>query len=201
MCPVDFVAQTVVEVVRRGRDAVQRGVFHVWNPSRVRFLDIFRELQRFGYAVPSTGSMGLEFKPYLSWRDALMNLTMSGKDNALYPLLHFVLDDLPASTKSPNLNWRNLRWVLEGSGVSCPALVSKGDDGLASEGESSEAELEEVRVRKSSTRSAHAADADGAIMQRYLHYLCTVGFLPWPPGKEGVTVESKLLGRSGRQAA
>lgn len=37
---------------------------------------------------------------------------MDVQDNALFPLLHFVLDDLPTSTRAPNLDDRNTRALL-----------------------------------------------------------------------------------------
>lgn len=37
---------------------------------------------------------------------------MEVQDNALFPLLHFVLDDLPTSTKAPELNDSNMRALL-----------------------------------------------------------------------------------------
>lgn len=52
-----------------------------------------------------------------------MDLTLStsekDKDNALYPLLHFVLDDLPESTKSPNLDDSNAQSVIDGTNIVC----------------------------------------------------------------------------------
>jgi L-aminoadipate-semialdehyde dehydrogenase len=39
---------------------------------------------------------------------------MEAQDNALFPLLHFVLDDLPTSTKSPDLDDLNMRTLLKG---------------------------------------------------------------------------------------
>lgn len=68
-----------------------------------------------------------------------MKLTVGSKSNALYPLLHFVLDDLPTKSKTPELSWcvgvslvwgpllcvgchiyvcrTNLKKALEGTGV------------------------------------------------------------------------------------
>lgn len=48
-----------------------------------------------------------------------MELTLSTSDHALFPLLHFVLDDLPTSTKSPELNDQNMRLILKKTGVDC----------------------------------------------------------------------------------
>jgi len=39
---------------------------------------------------------------------------MEAQDNALFPLLHFVLDDLPTSTKSPDVDDLNMQALLEG---------------------------------------------------------------------------------------
>ncbi|KAH8833130.1 alpha-aminoadipate reductase Lys1p [Flagelloscypha sp. PMI_526] len=53
---------------------------------------------------------------YVSWRRRLEQHVMEVQDNALFPLLHFVLDDLPTSTKAPNLDDRNTRAVLSAGG-------------------------------------------------------------------------------------
>ena len=90
--------------------------FHIDNPKVFRFSDFFICLQKYGFAV--------EFVDYLEWRQLLMNLTMSSKSNALYPLLHFVLDDLPTASKSPALQSSNFRGSLVGTGLECPSTVS-----------------------------------------------------------------------------
>lgn len=183
-CSVDFVAKSVVQVVRKGEESAKRTVFHVWNDQNVRFSDFFASLIAFGYGKLNEedknneypGLSKLEFRPYLEWRDNLMELTLTGKDNALYPLLHYVLDDLPTSTKSPALDMRNLLWALEGSDVINGRLVGN-------EGDSEE------KVART-------------LMYKYLSYMCTVGFLPWPPGKSqqthGTMKEAKLLTRTGQ---
>lgn len=38
---------------------------------------------------------------------------MDSQDNALFPLLHFVLDDLPTSTKAPELDDANTTALLK----------------------------------------------------------------------------------------
>ncbi|KAL7747753.1 large subunit of alpha-aminoadipate reductase [Sorochytrium milnesiophthora] len=107
VCAVDDVARTVGSIV----SAAATGVFHVWNSQRVRFRysDLFQELQVYGYNVAPT--------EYVHWRAGLMDLTAVASqadthNNALYPLLHFVLDDLPTSTKAPMLDDRRTRAVL-----------------------------------------------------------------------------------------
>ncbi len=96
MCPVDYVSGVVKQCVLHAKDAVELGVFHTYNPHKFRFVDMFRQLKRYGYKVlPSE---------YVQWRTALMDMVTSQKDSPLYPLLHFVMDDLPTSTKSPELD-------------------------------------------------------------------------------------------------
>ncbi|KAI8805276.1 hypothetical protein BJ742DRAFT_409393 [Cladochytrium replicatum] len=101
--PVDYVARIVAAVVGQ-QQAIDLGVFHVWNDQRFRFDDLFAALTEYGYSVSPV--------EYVQWRSALMELTLSTQDNALYPLLHFVLDDLPTSTKAPLLDDRNTRTIL-----------------------------------------------------------------------------------------
>jgi hypothetical protein len=71
---------------------------------------------------------------------------------------------------------RNLLWALEGSDVINGRLVGN-------EGDSEE------KVART-------------LMYKYLSYMCTVGFLPWPPGKSqqthGTMKEAKLLTRTGQ---
>lgn len=108
MCSVDYVAGCVAEIVGH-KDSVLCGIFHIWNSGRIRFDDMFSSLARHRYAVEPT--------EYIHWRTALMEFTMARSDSALYPLLHFVLDDLPTSTKSPELDDVNTRRIIEHSTV------------------------------------------------------------------------------------
>jgi len=48
------------------------------------------------------------------------------QDNALFPLLHFVLDDLPASTKAAELDDTNAQALASGAGEKPGASV--GDE-------------------------------------------------------------------------
>lgn len=98
MCPVDYVAGVVVAVLGH-EENLENSVHHVWNPHNFKFDDLFGSLKHCGYQVTPVD--------YVHWRTALMQLTMSSNDHALYPLLHFVLDDLPTSTKAPELDDTN----------------------------------------------------------------------------------------------
>lgn len=67
---------------------------------------MFRTLRSYGYPVQPV--------PYIPWRTTLMDHTLTSQDNALYPLLHFVMDDLPTSTKGPELDDANTFRVTGG---------------------------------------------------------------------------------------
>jgi L-aminoadipate-semialdehyde dehydrogenase len=106
MCSVDYVAGCVIEVASSFKSFDLR-VFHTWNSNVFKFDDLFSSL------VPYK----VKLVEYVHWKTALMNLTLSRNDHALFPLLHFVLDDLPTSTKSPELDDANMRKVLKGTKV------------------------------------------------------------------------------------
>ncbi|KAF8970133.1 hypothetical protein BDZ97DRAFT_1652791 [Flammula alnicola] len=59
---------------------------------------------------------------YLVWRRKLEQHVMEVGDNALFPLLHFVLDDLPTSTKSPELDNSNTTPLLRRDGGDLTSL-------------------------------------------------------------------------------
>jgi len=107
-CPVDYVAGSIVQIASDAKWLENR-VYHMWNTPRICFNDIFEEMQLHGYDIKTVG--------YVEWSNALMNMTLSSGDNALFPLLHFVLDDLPNSSKSPSLNDDNTRAAIAGSDV------------------------------------------------------------------------------------
>jgi len=60
---------------------------------------------------------------YIKWRQDLMDLTLSTSDNALYPLLHFVLDDLPTKSKSPDLDAVNAEAAIADSTIRCAPMT------------------------------------------------------------------------------
>ncbi|KAJ2361683.1 large subunit of alpha-aminoadipate reductase, partial [Coemansia sp. RSA 2611] len=115
VCPVDYVADVVAFAASQSR-ALDHMVYHVFNRAGFRFHDIFELMRDYGYPMVDA--------EYMRWRSVLMESTLDDRDSALYPLLHFVLDDLPTSTKSPDLDDRHTRGLLEGSGVECPDVKS-----------------------------------------------------------------------------
>jgi len=102
MVPVDHVALcTSLAAVTPVCDGMR--VLHIQASPLPTFNSVLSALWRYGYAVE-----GCE---YVEWRVRLERHAV--EDNALFPLLHFVLDDLPTSTKAPELDDRNTRGVLQ----------------------------------------------------------------------------------------
>ena len=119
MVPVDHVARVTSLA---GLAAIQwpenhqthAAVFHVTSHPTIRYNEFLGALIEYGWNVRPV--------EYLEWRTALENHVLAsaaagntGLDadsNALFPLLHFVLDDLPTSTKSPELNDVNTTKLL-----------------------------------------------------------------------------------------
>ncbi|KAJ3529985.1 hypothetical protein NM688_g7775 [Phlebia brevispora] len=106
MVPVDHVARSVAlaAVAPLPEPRSHISVLHMAAYPRPTFNDFFAALSHYGYAA--------ERCEYLVWRRQLERHVMEAQDNALFPLLHFVLDDLPTSTKAPELNDANMRALL-----------------------------------------------------------------------------------------
>ncbi|EEB91482.1 hypothetical protein MPER_10148 [Moniliophthora perniciosa FA553] len=81
-------------------------VLHITASPLPTFNSLLSTLSTFGWSSSTC--------EYVVWRGKLEKHVMEyGKhDNALYPLLHFVLDDLPTSTKAPELDDLNTRTLL-----------------------------------------------------------------------------------------
>ncbi|SPC66959.1 probable LYS2 - L-aminoadipate-semialdehyde dehydrogenase, large subunit [Ustilago sp. UG-2017b] len=119
MVPVDHVARIAtlaclnnakeLETINK-TPGTNAKVFHVTNHPSIRFNDMLGQLSRYGWKVEQT--------EYVHWRARLEEHVLSSgsgsvEDNALFPLLHFVLDDLPTSTKSPELDDRHTQAILD----------------------------------------------------------------------------------------
>ena len=118
MVPVDHVARCVsAAAIAPGQDAKMR-VAHVHANPLPTFNGMFDALKRHGWNV--------EQCEYVVWRRKLEQHVLESQDNALFPLLHFVLDDLPTSTKAPALDDKYMREVLKGQGE--PERGSVGEE-------------------------------------------------------------------------
>ena len=110
MVPVDHVARVTTlaalnAVAWPEQETTHATVFHVTSHPKIRYNEFLGALATYGWPVQRV--------EYVEWRTALENHVMAstthapGSDtesNALFPLLHFVLDDLPTSTKSAELD-------------------------------------------------------------------------------------------------
>ncbi|CCM04001.1 uncharacterized protein FIBRA_06158 [Fibroporia radiculosa] len=106
MVPVDHVARctalATLAPLPSPQDAL--AVLHVAAHPRPTYNDVLSSLSRYGFTVKRC--------EYLVWRSRLERHVMEVQDNALFPLLHFVLDDLPTSTKAPELSDVNMRALV-----------------------------------------------------------------------------------------
>lgn len=104
MVPVDHVALcTTLSAISPLPDASMT-VLHITARPLPTFNSMLSSLKRYGYAT--------EPCEYVVWRRKLEQHVMEVQDNALFPLLHFVLDDLPTSTKAPDLDDTNTTALL-----------------------------------------------------------------------------------------
>jgi len=116
MVPVDHVAlATTMAAVLPLQDAPM-SVLHITARPLPTFNGLLAALPAYGFPT--------EQCEYLEWRRKLEQHVMEVQDNALYPLLHFVLDDLPTSTKSPDLDDTNTHEVLSQGGYAVSMTVS-----------------------------------------------------------------------------
>lgn len=145
MVPVDHVSRVVTACAFS--PAPNAVVAHVTSHPRLRMNEFLGHLATYGFNVTA--------EDYIPWRMALEQhvVNKSGNDNALFPLLHFVLDNLPASSKAPELDDQNavqaLTRDIKYSGVD----VSKGRG---------------------------VGDKEMGV---YLAWLVNIGFLPAPTGE------------------
>lgn len=117
MVPVDHVARiTSVSALQSPLEPLR--VHHVTARPAPRFNSYLGALSRYGYDVRRT--------EYLPWRTQLEQHVLKVQDNALFPLLHFVLDDLPTSTKAAELDDTNTVNMLRKAGE--PEAVTVDDE-------------------------------------------------------------------------
>ncbi|KAF7731804.1 large subunit of alpha-aminoadipate reductase [Apophysomyces ossiformis] len=117
LCSVDYVASVVASAALYDKESCNVGVFQVTHPANFSFNQLFGTLSTFGYLCQQT--------EYIDWRNKLMEYTLQSQNHSLFPLLHFVLDDLPTSTKSAQLDDRNTQHLLAKDKIQCPLM---GDD-------------------------------------------------------------------------
>lgn len=109
VAPVDHVALlSALSVTSPIASSQSYKVGHVTGHPPLRFNDLLCALSTYGYDVTQT--------EYVQWRTKLEQHVIETQDNALFPLLHFVLDDLPTSTKSAELDDTNAQALATSAG-------------------------------------------------------------------------------------
>jgi len=99
MVPVDHVTKCISVAAIDPLSHADMSVLHITARPLPTFNDLLSCLAQYGFCT--------EQCEYLVWRRKLEQHVMEAQDNALFPLLHFVLDDLPTSTKAPELDDSN----------------------------------------------------------------------------------------------
>ncbi|KAH6900872.1 aminoadipate-semialdehyde dehydrogenase [Coprinopsis sp. MPI-PUGE-AT-0042] len=150
-------------------------VLHVTARPLPTFNFLLASLRRYGWKTDTCD--------YITWRRKLEQHVMelmqakSSNDpskedeiNALFPLLHFVLDDLPTSTKSPELDDRNKVALIQ-----------------------------HFNSLTSSSEISPDSTVDGPLVGLYLAWLVKAGFLPGPvvPAGTAIIVEEGQSGGEG----
>jgi L-aminoadipate-semialdehyde dehydrogenase len=104
MVPVDYVAKCTSLAAIAPLPNASLSVLHISARPLPTFNDMLSSLAQYGFPTRQC--------EYLVWRRKLEQHVMEVQDNALFPLLHFVLDDLPTSTKAPELDDTNTALLL-----------------------------------------------------------------------------------------
>lgn len=141
--PVDHVASVVTATALHPPAQDILPVAQVTGHPRIRMNEFISVLKKYGFK--------LQLDDYPSWKVSLERYVVEKSDSALFPLLHFVLDNLPQNTKAPEL-----------------------DDAMAVK--SLKADQKYTGVDRS-----QGAGVDVAQMGIYISYLVKTGFLFSPP--------------------
>ncbi|RKP38147.1 male sterility protein-domain-containing protein, partial [Dimargaris cristalligena] len=95
MCPVDYAAEVIVQVAINP-DALAVGTFHIDMATRFSYNNIFDHIRMLGFTLDAVA--------YTNWCNYLKAAVKRPVDNALYPLLLFVLDSLPEMMDFPAID-------------------------------------------------------------------------------------------------
>ncbi|KAI1371888.1 large subunit of L-aminoadipate-semialdehyde dehydrogenase [Hypoxylon crocopeplum] len=149
--PVNHVARVVVAAAL---NTLQGGVhvIHVTAHPRLRMNEYLSILEYYGYKTPEVS--------YDSWKQELENFVSAGalekdqEQHALMPLAHFCMNDLPATTRAPELDDRNAVAVLKADGDRWTGIDESSGYGITRED-----------------------------VGRYLRYLAEIKFIGQPTGR------------------
>lgn len=155
MVPVDHVARVVVATALHPPQREYLSVAHVTGHPRINYTEFVGSLKTYGYEVKR--------EDYPVWKTSLEKYVVEeANTSALFPLLHFVLDNLPQDTKAPELDDENAVRALQQDIELSHQDVSKG--------------------------KGVVEDVAGV----YISYLVKIGFLPAPTGHGKALAEVEL---------
>ncbi|KAI5955662.1 LYS2 [Candida jiufengensis] len=141
MVPVDHVARVVTSTALNPPKDNELVVAHVTGHPRIQFNEFLGSLKSYGYEIKESD--------YPIWTSKLEKfVTEESKESALFPLLHFVLDNLPQDTKAPELDDTNTRTSLK----------------------------KDAKYTSEDLSNGNGVTVD--LMGNYISYLIKIGFLP-----------------------
>lgn len=158
--PVNHVARVVVAAALNPLSNGQH-VIHVTGHPRLRMSEYLSLLEYYGYKVPEV--------PYQTWKDELERYVSAGgqekdqEQHALMPLYHFCINDLPATTRAPELDDRNAVKVLRADAENWTGIDESAGYGISRED-----------------------------VGRFLRYLAEIKFTSWPSGRGRALPEVNL---------
>ena len=149
--PVNHVARVVVA---GALNPIPHGehVIHVTGHPRLRMSEFLSLLEFYGFKVSEI--------PYEDWKNELEKYVSAGgqekdqEQHALMPLYHFCVNDLPATTRAPELDDSNAVKVLRADAENWTGVDESAGYGISRED-----------------------------VGRYLRYLATIKFVSWPSGR------------------
>lgn len=169
--PVNHVARVVaagaLNPLANGKGV---NVVHVTAHPRLRMNEYLSILEYYGFQTPEV--------PYDAWKAALEKFVSSGplekdaEQNALMPLFHFCMNDLPANTRAPELDDRNAVAVLRRDADRFTGVDESAGYGVARED-----------------------------VGRYLRYLAEIKYIGWPSGRGRQLPDIKVDAATARNAA
>lgn len=145
-------------------------VVHVTAHPRLRMNEYLSILEYYGYRTPEVS--------YDAWKTALEDFVAAGpiekdaEQNALMPLFHFVVNDLPRNTRAPELDDRNAVAVLKRDADRFTGLDDSAGSGVSRED-----------------------------VGRYLRYLAEIKYIGWPSARGRQLPAIKVDAASARDAA
>lgn len=158
--PVNHVARVVVA---SALNPLPEGVHvvHVTGHPRLRMNEYLSFLEYYGYKIPEVS--------YDAWKDELERYVSAGafekdqEQHALMPLYHFCVNDLPATTRAPELDDRNAVKILKADADNWTGIDESMGNGVSRED-----------------------------VGRFLRYLAEIEFVSWPSGRGRALPEVNL---------